>query len=875
MKLKLNGIIFLTVLLSLLFSSQKSVAQCFQIESILVDACGPTEGLNEMVRFKVGSAAINTSNLSVVWATTANNWSGVIKNSTTAAKVTALNADILAAGGCGQLIEPTAGVLPANATVILVTSYNFDTALNSFGALTENIYIIFHNNPDNATGNFGNNGTNTKTLTMSFGSCTDSVSYVASLLVGQDGSVGTEDGATVEYTPAGVPTYVNYGCSAPVPPFTVNAGPATLSACAGTTIALTGSAVGQQSVSWSAPSGTFSASSNLGTNFTIPNNASGQTITITLSATNTCGTIITDTIILTVTASTAPTFNLPTALCTGATAPALPPTSTNGVIGTWSPTVINNTTNGTYVFTPNTGQCATTFNLNVTVSSSILPTFSIPTTVCSGTTAPALPITSTNGIVGSWNPTTINNTANGTYVFTPNSGQCATTFTLPVTVTNTVTPTFSIPTTLCSGTTASALPTTATNGIIGTWNPTTINNTANGSYVFTPNAGQCAAPFTLNVTVTNAVTPTFSITNTFCSGTTAPTLPTTSINGIVGTWNPTTINNTANGSYVFTPNAGQCASTYTLNVTVSNLITPTFSIVNSFCTGTTVPALPPTSINGITGTWNPSTISNTANGTYVFTPNAGQCAASFSLSVTVSNGTTPTFAIESTLCSGSTAPTLPTSSTNGITGTWNPAAINNTANGTYVFTPNAGQCATSFTFDVTITTFEIQTEQNCVNGAFIVTALPLNNSFDPATVTYLWKNSAGSVVGMNENSLNVTQLNNSNTIVFPATFDVTVSDSSGCSSTVSVIVNGAFCKIPKGISPNNDGDNDSFDLAGLGVDEIFIYNRYGTEVYYKRNYTDEWYGTSNKGDELPSGTYFYVLRKNTNETVTGWVFVLR
>ncbi|WP_432670289.1 gliding motility-associated C-terminal domain-containing protein [Flavobacterium sp. SM2513] len=875
MKLKLNGIIFLTVLVSLLFTAQKSVAQCFQIESILVDACGPTEGLNEMVRFKVGSAAINTSNLSVVWATTANNWSGVIKNSTTAARVAALNADILAAGGCGQLVEPTAGVLPANATVILVTSYNLDTTLNSFGALTENIYIIFHNNPDNISGNFANFGSGIRTLVMNFGSCSDTVSYDRSLLVDQSGTIGSEDGATVEYTPAGVATYVNYGCSAPVPPFTVNAGLPAMSACAGTTISLTGTAIGQQSVSWSAPSGTFSASSNLGTNFTIPNNASGQTITLTLTATNTCGTIITDTIILTVTASTVPTFSLPSALCTGATAPALPLTSTNGVTGAWNPVAISNTATGTYIFTPNTGQCASSFTLNVTVSTSILPTFAVPTTLCIGATAPTLPTTATNGIVGTWNPSTINNTANGTYVFTPNAGQCATTFTLIVTVTNSITPTFSIPTTLCSGTAAPLLPIASTNGIVGTWNPSVINSTVNGTYIFTPNAGQCAAPLTLIVTVTNLATPTFSIANTLCSGSTAPLLPIASTNGILGTWNPSVINNTANGTYVFTPNAGQCAAPLTLIVTVTNSITPTFSISNSFCTGSIAPVLPTTSINGIVGVWNPATINNTTSGAYVFTPTAGQCASLFTLNVTVTNSITPAFSIANTLCSGSAAPTLPATSSNGIAGTWNPAAINNTANGTYIFTPNSGQCATSFTLDVTVTSFEIQSAQNCENGAYIVTVSPLNNSFNPDTVTYLWKNSLGNVVGMNENILNVTQLMNSSTIVFPATFEVTVSDSNGCSSKLNVTVNGAFCKIPKGISPNNDGDNDSFDLTGLGVDEIFIYNRYGTEVFHKRNYTDEWNGTSDKGHELPAATYFYVLRKNNNETLSGWVYVIR
>ena len=111
--------------LFLLFLSNLTFSQCFEIESILVDACdsgGTTsdEGYNEMFRFKIGSTALNTSNLTVNWPS--NTWQGLVQNTTTAAKVTQLNLDIIAAGGCGTLLEPVGGVLPANASVILVSS---------------------------------------------------------------------------------------------------------------------------------------------------------------------------------------------------------------------------------------------------------------------------------------------------------------------------------------------------------------------------------------------------------------------------------------------------------------------------------------------------------------------------------------------------------------------------------------------------------------------------------------------------------------------------------------------------------------------------------------------------------------------------------
>ncbi|RYZ79130.1 MAG: hypothetical protein EOP06_27775, partial [Proteobacteria bacterium] len=150
-----------------LFTITTTFSQCIQIESILVDACGPQEGLNEMVRFKVGGAPVNTNTMSVDWPN--NPWQGLIKNATTAAKVAVLNGDILDAGGCGQLIEPTNGVLPANASVILVTSFNIDTALNAFGPITDTIYIIFQNNATTASGHFANFGDGLRTLELSFG----------------------------------------------------------------------------------------------------------------------------------------------------------------------------------------------------------------------------------------------------------------------------------------------------------------------------------------------------------------------------------------------------------------------------------------------------------------------------------------------------------------------------------------------------------------------------------------------------------------------------------------------------------------------------------------------------------------------------------
>ena len=84
-----------------------------------------------------------------------------------------------------------------------------------------------------------------------------------------------------------------------------------------------------------------------------------------------------------------------------------------------------------------------------------------------------------------------------------------------------------------------------------------------------------------------------------------------------------------------------------------------------------------------------------------------------------------------------------------------------------------------------------------------------------------------------------------------------------------------LCAIPKGISPNDDGLNDYFDLSGFDVKELKIFNRYGLEVYSQSAYKKEWYGQDFKGNVLPAATYYYVILQTTGESKTGWVYLQR
>lgn len=190
---------------------------CFEIESILVDACDAgNEGENEMFRFSVGGNPIDVNDISVNWPN--NSWLGLCQDATTASIVSAINATIT---GGGQLIEPPGGIIPANAEVMFFTSTDFNYTLFDFSALNYDLYAIFQC-AGNTAGHFVNNSGNPigtfRTLNMSVAGCgSDAVTYDAYY-------VFNGDGATVDFDIPGNPTYSPGGNCSTVPIYPVPIG---------------------------------------------------------------------------------------------------------------------------------------------------------------------------------------------------------------------------------------------------------------------------------------------------------------------------------------------------------------------------------------------------------------------------------------------------------------------------------------------------------------------------------------------------------------------------------------------------------------------------------------------------------------------------
>jgi gliding motility-associated-like protein len=502
--------------------------------------------------------------------------------------------------------------------------------------------------------------------------------------------------------------------------------------------------------------------------------------------------------------------------------------------------------------TPQTTSCRTSCSSTVTN-----PNFNPIAPICSGSPPPVLAPSSPNGISGSWSPAVVSNTTSGSYIFTPNATlhPCATTQTLNVTVLPPVAPVFTgIPVTVCQNAAAPVLPMNSSNApaISGNWSPSTVNTALLGpvSYTFTPNPGQCTStnPTTVIITIVANNSPNFAAIDPFCEGTTAPTLATTSPSGVSGSWSPALISNTNSSSYLFTPSPNQCSTTQTLNVTVTPRVNPEFSAIPAFCEGTTAPNLATTSPNGVMGTWNPAQIDNTVAGTYLFTPNADECATSQSLTTTVNLRTVPGFNSFS-ICSGTVPPTLDTTSPSGINGSWSPPVVDNMTSGSYIFTPDVNQCATDQTIDVvvnpsnTLTDFTWTVSEAFANNQ-IVTVSAIDSNGD-----YSYKLDDGPF-----------QTSPVFEFVNAGFHSVTVIENTGCSSPITKS-NILVIDYPRFFTPNGDGFNENWNILSLKDDstaKIRIFDRYGKLLKEISPNSGGWNGLYT-GQPMPSDDYWFVV----------------
>tara|TARA_B110000046_G_scaffold132620_1_gene139070 strand:- start:995 stop:3832 length:2838 start_codon:yes stop_codon:yes gene_type:complete len=534
--------------------------------------------------------------------------------------------------------------------------------------------------------------------------------------------------------------------------------------------------------------------------------------------------------------------------------------SNNGIIGVWTPAFdAYNTT--TYSFIPDDGQCASTSEMTVVIIPQTNPDFTQIDDVCEGTQL-TLPTTSNEGITGTWSPV-INNTITTEYTFTPDPDQCANQTTMTVVVNEKVNPVFDSVDTICSGEIIPVFPATSLNGITGTWSPA-LDNTVTTTYTFTSDDDECANPINTTITVLPNLESTFNQLDEICEGQSL-TLPLTSNEGITGTWLPA-IDNTLTTEYTFTPDTNQCASDATMVVTVTPLIIPTFTEIGTICIGDTLPELPSTSINNITGSWSP-TISNAASAEYTFTPNDGQCALDTTMTVTVIEEIEPEFTQIDPICIGQIISPLPQVSNNNITGAWSPT-LNNLETTTYTFTPENGQCSYLTTMTIEVGTF----------SPISITASNISNDFDSNQIISVTA-SGGS--GNYEFQLDGGSWQSNSIFEYVTGCEehiVAARDVDGCifETETSVMI----MDYPKFFTPNGDGYNDTWNIKCLEdnpLAKVSIFDRFGKLLLSFKPTQNDWDGTFN-GQLVPTSDYWFVasyLNSDGTETQFRSHFTLR
>ena len=309
--------------------------------------------------------------------------------------------------------------------------------------------------------------------------------------------------------------------------------------------------------------------------------------------------------------------------------------------------------------------------------------------------------------------------------------------------------------------------------------PPGVSNPFNLSMVVNQNSTQLGVVYESNLTnnasndtlihLIEIIYPDFGTIGPICEGVNY-SLPTTSMNGVDGTWSPA-FNNLVGGTYYFMPNDTTCNQPLQLTVEIEPLTSPVFNIIDSICQSASL-LLPVATQTGAFGTWSPP-FNNQSTTTYTFTPTAPTaalgCPSTAQHTVNIIPSTVPTFSLLDSICLNGQL-TFPTVSDNSITGTWSPA-FDNQNSATYTFTPDANNTATclvSAQHNVVIVPPSTPNfsfvNSVCEGSSFVFPTTSLNSisgTWTPAfnnqaSATYVFSPDVSTVLGACANSVNET-----------------------------------------------------------------------------------------------------------------------
>ncbi len=281
--------------------------------------------------------------------------------------------------------------------------------------------------------------------------------------------------------------------------------------------------------------------------------------------------------------------------------------------------------------------------------------------------------------------------------------------------------------------------------------------------------------------------------------------------------------------YLVSPTAG---STYhwmlTGGGTLNNTTTNSTTIDWGFIPGTYTVLVTETNINGCAGV--PVTVA-----------------------VTVIEIEAPTFTQVEAICVGDVLSALPTTSNDGVTGTWSPA-MNNTVTTTYTFTPDAGQCATTSTMTIAVNSVQspdFTIVYSEINQTIIVTVTDGSGEYEYQLNDGFWQN--------NNVFINITGCGDQ---------VIKVRDVHGCADEVIETVE--IINYPRFFTPNGDSFNDYWNIGCLtDLQEeyrILIFDRYGKLLTKIKPNELGWDGTYH-GNKLPSTDYWFIVNNLMDQSV--------
>jgi gliding motility-associated-like protein len=891
----------------IIFSSRGAFAQsgCIEIESILVNSCAPgtgaQEGLNEMLSFRVGSSSLNLNAMVVQWANTNLPYNGIIQDFNTATKTTEFNSTIQS---CGYLTEPLDGVLPAGSKVLLITSYEVNTATNFFQTLSDSMFVLYANENTNA-GHFlnyvPNPSPNEQTTTIYFGSpgaCQDQVTYFRNQLLTASGVIGDQDGAAVNFSEDGTPTYFNNGCVAPVNNLSASFNiPSTICNPA-QSLTLNNYLTGTQGGVWSGQNVNAGILNTVGLVGPVD-----ITYTVGLGACQ-----LTETRTVVIVSGLSAAWAPPSTFCQTGELVNLNQfilgtqggnfTGQGVSAGNFNPSAVSGSV-AVISYTVSQSGCNLSSTQQVPITS-VNGSFSAPSSIC----ATSAPIDLTPWSAGSdpgvfSGPGVSNNTLNVEglngqieITYTATNGACTLISSNFINISDSPDVSWNAPEFVCAADGVVNLNTYLTGTSGGQWSGSGVSGNTfdptgivgNAEVTYSINQSGCSGSSTQTIPTGDLPDLIISGSSAYCEGQIPAALITTAVSNANVSWYADAAQTTllftgtsftppanVNATYYASQSFGQCVSGLSSVDVVYNQSppAPTSATEIDYCANATIPQLTAASANTIQW-YSDANLSNllatgntyqpAAGTTQIYVAASNQGCVGDATTVTISTIALETAAISSSalaLCNGNSVTLTATTSISGLwsTGVSADQPITLSQPGTY---------SVSVTGECNVATDEIVINDNTPNSAFTVST----DQGEVPLIVSIETSSSSTLCDFTIDQVDVNP-NNANQITFtlPGIFELTQTcDNQGCineSSRMITVLDGVFAlEIPNSFTPNGDGFNDFFrpkKASGILEYRAVMFDRWGRELLEWEGSTNAWDGTF-KGNPSPDGVYFYVIK---------------